>query len=850
MAVFNFQRKYLVLSIFAILSVAQSAFAQQTPAAAQSAPAPNEPKKVTTLAGMVVTAQKREQVVQSVPISMTVLPKQRLQDAGVRDIKALQLLVPNMSVISTGNEANTAVRLRGVGTTGDNPGLESSVGVVIDGVPRARTAVGFDDLGDLERIEVLYGPQGTLFGQNTSSGVINVVTEQPSFHAHGDTELTVGNYGALDFGAYYTAPISDKAAFSVYATQRSRDGFYDVDTGAGPRTETGDNNEDIHSVRSKLLLLPTKNVDITIIGDLTNRDEWCCTAQTIVRGPTAGILDSLVPGGNAVSANPADPYSFNSYANRDDRQQIQDKGLSVEVNWATPWLNNATLTSITSKREWTAIDAGDLEYTAADIFDRPFGLGDSSVRINPLTEELRLSGNTEKFDWTVGYFLDNEDMVRHDLINMGSDYEAYMSELLVYGFAPYGMNTANPKTFISQATGLPYGAALSGVGMGDMYKQNANSNALFSNVTFHATDALDITGGVRYTMETKSLNSVYTNPNGDLGCAAMLTNPTQVYEALVARGVPAAVAPKLIGTVIGNTCLAWSNALDARTTQQSLSENEWSGTLKAAYTFNSDVMTYLSAARGYKAGGFNLDRVQSGTGLNDNSVGILPVDNTSFAGEFVNSYELGTKTTWLDGNLLANADLYDEKFTNYQLNDFIGTSYTVLSLPKVRSEGIDTNVQWQATQGLFLQSGVSYDDARVGDHIPGAAFAPGGPFAKLPGTKMPLSSYWTDTGSLTYEHPVTSTLLGRFTIDAKYVSGTNTGASKAPELYQAGYTLFNARLGITSNDKHWSLEFWSENLTNKHYIQVAFAATLQSGSYDAFLGNPRTYGATLRYNFL
>jgi iron complex outermembrane recepter protein len=849
MAVFKFKRKHLVLSIFAVLSVARPAVAQQAPAADGQQASAADAKKPTTLAGIVVTAQKREQVMQSVPITMTVATKQLLQDSDVRDIKTLQLLVPSMNAISTGSEALTSIRLRGIGTVGDNPGLESSVGVVIDGVPRARTGVAFDDLGELERIETLYGPQGTLFGQNTSAGVINIVTAQPSFHAHGDTELTVGNYGALDLGAYYTAPISDKAAFSIYASRRSRDGFYDVNTGPGPRTTNYDDNQDVHSLRTKLLLLPTKNVDVTIIGDYSSRDEHCCTAVATVRGPTAGILDALA-GGSAVSATPADPYAYIAYDNRDDREQIVDKGLSAEINWTTPWFNNATLTSITSKRDWTAYIGGDLEFTTADIFDRPFGgPGDSGAKIDPLTEELRFAGNTDKFDWTVGYFLDDEDLVRHDLINMGSDYEAYMSSLLVYGFKPYGMNTANPATFISQATGLPYGASLSGVGMADMYKQTANSNALFSNVTFHATDALDLTGGVRYTDESKQLDSTYTNPNGDAGCAAMLRNPAQVYEALVARGVPGAIAKKLIPTVIGDSCLAWSDALDVRSTHQSLSEKEWSGTLKAAYTFNDNVMTYLTGARGYKAGGFNLDRVQSATGMNDHSVGILPVNNTSFAGEFVNSYELGTKTTWLDGSLLANAALFDEMFTGYQLNEFVGTGYDVLSLPKVRSQGADTNVMWQASKGLLLQAGVTYNDTHVGTNVPGAAFAPGGPFAALPGARVPLASLWSDTASVTYEHPLGGTLLGRFNINAKYVSGTNTGATYQPQLYQGGYTVVNARLGISGDNKQWSVELWSDNLTNARYAQVKFAGVIQTGTFDAFLGAPRTYGATLRYNF-
>ena len=849
MAVYKFARKHLALSIFAVLSFSQPALAQQAPATNGPQTPKADAKKATTLAGMVVTAQKREQAMQSVPITMTVATKQLLQDADIRDVKALQILVPSMYAYSTGSEATTSIRLRGIGTVGDNPGLESSVGTVIDGVPRARTGAAFDDLGELERVEVLYGPQGTLFGQNTSAGVINIVTAQPSFTPHGDVELTGGNYGAFDVGAYFTAPINNTAAFSIYASNRDRDGFYSVDTGPGPRTANYDDNQDVHSMRAKLLWLPTKDVDVTIIGDYSTRDEHCCTAVATIRGPTANILDALV-GGTAVSASPADPYAYVAYDNRDDREQIDDKGISAEINWTTPWFNNATLTSITSKRDWTGIGGGDLEFSTADIFDRPFGPGDSSVRVDPLTEEIRYAGSTDKFDWTVGYFLDNEDLVRHDMINMGSDYEAYMSSLLVYGFKPYGMSTANPATFISQATGLPYGASLSGIGMADSYKQTANSNALFSNVTFHATDAFDITAGVRYTDESKTLDSVYTNPNGDAGCAAMLSDPTRIYEALVARGVPGAVAKKLIPTVIGDTCLSWSDALDARTTQQSLSEKEWSGTLKGVYTFNDNVMTYLTGSRGYKAGGFNLDRVQSATGLNDQSVGILPVNNTSFAGEFVNSYELGTKTTWLDGSLLANAALFDEQFTNYQLNEFIGTGYTVLSLPKATSKGIDTNVMWQANKYWLLQAGVTYNDVRVGKNIPGDAFAPGGVFAALPGARMPLASLWSDTASVTYEHPLNGSLLGRFNINAKYVSGANQGATYQPQLYQGGYTVVNARVAITPINKQWSLELWSDNLTDARYAQVKFAGVIQTGTWDAFLGAPRTYGVTVRYNFL
>src|SRR5690349_18489609 len=165
---------------------------------------------------VVVTAQKREQDLQDVPVTVTAISAQLLQDTGVRDIKDLSLLAPGLLVTSSSNEVSTTARIRGIGTVGDNAGLESSVGVVIDGVYRPRNGVGFGDLGELERIEVLKGPQGTLFGKNTSAGVINVVTKRPSFDFGANVELTAGNYGAMEGAASLTGPFSDKVAGRLY----------------------------------------------------------------------------------------------------------------------------------------------------------------------------------------------------------------------------------------------------------------------------------------------------------------------------------------------------------------------------------------------------------------------------------------------------------------------------------------------------------------------------------------------------------------------------------------------------------------------------------------------------------
>ena len=195
-------RKLLALAVgIALAGAIAPASAADDP---QSKPAPQDEAK--TLDTITVTAQKREQALQEVPITVNVLSEQLLQDTGVRDIKDMQVLVPGLTVTSTQSAAQTVARIRGIGTVGDNAGLESSVGIVIDGVYRARNSVGFTDLGELERIEVLKGPQGTVFGKNTSAGVISVVTRRPSYTQSAEGELTVGNYGAVGVsGAYNDA---------------------------------------------------------------------------------------------------------------------------------------------------------------------------------------------------------------------------------------------------------------------------------------------------------------------------------------------------------------------------------------------------------------------------------------------------------------------------------------------------------------------------------------------------------------------------------------------------------------------------------------------------------------------
>jgi len=887
------QRNTLAIALFtAIVSMA-------APAAAQD-PATAPAEETRTLATLTVTAQKREEALQDVPISVTALDEQLLRDASVRDIKDMQILVPGLTVTSTQNEAITTARIRGIGTVGDNVGLESSVGVVIDGVYRPRNSVGFGDLGQLERIEVLKGPQGTVFGKNTSAGVINVVTRRPSYSQTAEAEVTAGNYGALGVAGSYNDSFSDSAAFSVYAAKRRRDGWMDVETGNGPRTENEDYDQNFHTVRGKLLFEPSESLDILLSADYTSREENCCTAVQTTVGGTAPILNALA-GGQALAAPGDDPFDRVAYSNRPTTQDIKENGVSAEINWDIAGLGGATLTSITAAREWEAINGLDYDFSTADLLYRNADKDESFTGFETFSQELRLTGSTDRLDWMVGMFYSDEDLTRNESYRVGPHYEPYVSTLVYtlvgQGLAAAGVPLDNPMNippaaFLSQVGGTPYGTGFTGLGAHDRYEQNAKSLALFTNNTWHATDALDVTLGLRYTREDKELVSDYSNPNGSLACTGALTDQNPLNPARYARlraalssrstafaGLPEDVQNAIMtGTaenpgvgpqIAGYMCLPWANALHnapGRDTFQESEEKEWSGTLKAAYRWNERVMTYLSAARGYKGGGFNLDRVQSADGNSASGAGITPVLDTSFDGEFVDSYELGAKTTWADGSLLLNATLFHQEYEDFQLNSFLGTSFVVRSIPKVTSKGVDAEILWQpqAVQGLMLQGGLMYADTVFGDDIPGVDFVQRTPLStsgalyKLPGATMPFAPEWSGSMAVTYEWDLSNAMVGRFNIGAKYMGDYNTGSDLDDEKHQSSYTVVNARLGIGAEDSRWVVELWGTNITDTEYVQVGFDAPLQGlfpdpgnplNTFNAFPAAPRMYGVTLRVRY-
>jgi len=803
-----------------VVSAASGAAAQTPAALASQAPAAAGSQAPANVDQIVVTAQKRTQSLQNVPIVVTTVSHQLLQDSGVTDIKDLAQLTPGLLVTSTTSEASTTARIRGIGTVGDNPGLESSVGVSIDGVYRSRNGVGFGDLGDVDRIEVLKGPQGTLFGKSTSAGEINIVTAAPKFTPSVSGEFTAGNYGAYGGAIEATGPIiADKLAGSLYVSDRERDGFFRVNTGQGPNSDTTSNNRNYYTVRGQLLYLPNDNLSMRFIADYSHRDERCCIA-TIIRPSESNLAQNIVNQLGGTDGNPNAPFSRDANSNRPSVQNIIDGGVSLQVDYKLPDLN-ASLTSITAYRDWKIVNGFDADFSTADIDYLPSD-GTNSTQFKTFSQELRYAGSIDKLDYLVGGFYSNEQLRNNFSLLVGNQFQDYLNLLFPALGVPSGAGA-----FLSTGLAFPYVGGVNypgGTGSVDHYQQADDTYAIFTNTTYHITNKFEINLGLRYTIDEKVLNTQSSNIGGGAGCGA----------ANAAFSLLPAALDQALAAVDNTLCLPFlSPGYNGFTDHQSEGEDEWTGTIKATYRFDPRILVYASYARGYKAGGFNLDRVECTVGAAGCQAGsaavVTPIRNTSFPGEFVNSYEVGEKSTLLDRTLLLNSTLFYQEYTGFQLNTFTGLVFVVDSVPKVRSQGLDTDLVWFPIRNLSFQGGLTIADTRFALNAAQLAqFVETTGFQGSDGSRLSLAPLYSMSMSGTYRVDLPQDYYLRFNLGMKFSSDYNTGSDLDPGKIQKDYQIWNGRIVFAPRGDRYSIELWGENIFNKNFYQVAFDSGFQN----------------------
>ena len=925
-------------------------------ATAQESAAP--PAAGLVIEQIIVTATRREESVTDVPLAVSAYDAERIELSRVTDIMELMRVAPSFHVASGQAESvGVTARIRGVGTNSDNPGLESSVGMYVDGVYRNRATVGFTELGVIERIEVLRGPQGTLFGRNSSAGVVSIITALPDPDGSGYADISIGSYGSNRVEAGVSGGFGEDASARLDAVFFQRDGFLEdlnYDRSFNDRNRT--------FIRGSVVFEPSDTVRLRLIGDYSDRDENCCAAVGLIEGPTAPAVHQIA---QAQTQNPNtvgiafDPYARGATVTESSGyyQSVEEGGVSLEIDADLPF---ARLVSVTARRNWDTAREMDIDFSAMDMGERP--IGEFTLGFETFTQEIRLNGQSGPLDWLVGAYYADESLPYRDALDFGFGYSHYANgiagqaaagiggafnqlaaglPLLEAGaaltaqgaaelnariapfaaFLPPGLAVPTLTATLPSYPGFPFnpwpgyerlaGAPLYGHGARDSYDQESQSWALFTHNTLELQNDFELTLGLRYTVEDKTMTANLRSTDqvcrpfsqqflGFLGstraylegvgayaqgvqayaaevqsfadqlgqAAALLPPPLAQGAAQIGQEVAAGQAdigrllsglsdltaggqailtnPDVIegiGAIAALGCNPFADPTRDGTYVGTLDEDQVTGTLRLSRNIG-DHLLYGGYSRGYKAGGFNMDRSGLSSPILTSLVGapVQPsIDEWIFLPETVDTYELGGKFSLDDWRAVLDISLFHEFFEGYQLTAFRGFAFEALNVPEVTSKGVEIEARGVVNNAVEIFGGLTYADVRFGSG-PEHEFRAGRQLTHAPKV--------TGVGGVTLSFPL-GPLEGVFHIDARYTGEHNTGADLDIQKLQEAYTVVNARLIFNSAGgmNPWTVDFWAQNVTDEDYAITIFDAPLQDGTYNAFLGDPRLYGVSIRYDF-
>ena len=793
---------------------------------------------------IVVTAQKRESTLQDTPIAMSAVDSETLSDSTIRDTRDLQVLVPSLSVPQFANPSATTIAIRGIGTSGFNAGLEPSVGVFIDGVYRSRAGSSLSDFLAVDRIEVLRGPQSTLYGKNTPAGVLSIITKKPEFEYGGEGEFSYGTYNQIIAKASVTGPIGDgeKAAIRISGNLNKRKGFI-------TNSLTGEdvNNRNRYGVRGQLLLEPNDNLSVRFIADYNNTDERCCGATPILHapGPLAALLDlggpltNPLPGG-APNLLTNDPFDRVVSYNGNVGTQNESYGFSGEVNYD---MGNATLTSITAYRGFDETSNIDADFIDASLVENRRVDDDFTT----FTQELRLTSNgSGQIDWMIGGYYFNQDLNTRNRTTFGEDARTYadnLANLLTGGAA--NLSTVESLFLLGQAIGLPtdlgqpfFSGPIApgtffrqGDGLGFDFNQKSESYSAFGSVDWNATDQLTVTTGLRYTNESKDVVGVFTT---DDVFSSLDLNNLQFLELFPAAGTPLAPGIFSPGPLPRNAFAGFAALQPFKATADftsTRSESQVTGNVIVSYDWSDEFNTYLSYSRGYKAGGFNLSQDTSVTGRD-------------FKPEIMHNYELGWKAKLFDNHVQFNGAVFNQTLVDFQSNTFNGISFDLTNAGSVSVDGFELDILARPTDNFIFTFASTYLDAKYDEFLRGPAIIGSPtPTTDLSGQRLAGVSKWTISSTATYEVPI-GDQFGYVRGEAYYRSGFNPGTDLNPLKEQGDSMVLSASAGVRS--EQWDLSIWGKNLTDEQLFQGIFDTVFQAGSLSGYPIDPATYGVTLR----
>jgi iron complex outermembrane receptor protein len=812
----------IAIALFATLQAGPSAGLPPAdpPAQVQS---DTEPAAATQSGDILVTARRREERAQDVPIAMSVVGGGELAATGAFNINRFQQLQPSLQFVSS-NPRNSAINIRGLGAPFGltNDGIEQGVGFYIDQVYIGRIGAATFDFVDVDRVEVLRGPQGTLYGKNTTAGAINVTTRAPSFTPEARGEVSFGNYNYFQLKATASAPIAaDTLAVRLSASLTSRRGtVYNV------RTDEYLHRLDNFGVRGQLLWRATPDFDLTLSGDFSLQNPMCCVQYYARVGATQRPLSrqyEALAAAFGYAPPSKDPFDRVTDLDADLNSRQEVGGASLVANWD---VGPATLTSVTAWRYWDWLPANDRDFT---------GLPVTTVSQNPshqkqVSQELRIASNgKDRLQYTLGAFYFHQTIETRGSQVQGAAASRW---LLNPGSVPLGSAACNPVT-----ANACNPAVLDGLTATNTIGFENTSFAVFGKLNWEALPGFHIQPGVRVNYDKKdgSYVSVVTTGSG-----STTLNSDQ-------RGV---LAPQSYNPEFSD----WNV----------------SGDLTLSYDFARDVHGYATYARSFKSGGINL----SGLPLDGSNTPILSA--ATVKPEKVDHFEIGLKTQFADRRVTLNLAGFWTEIADYQAtvtNGQLGVIRGYLAnAGKVRVRGVEFDSSFRPSARFTAYASGAFTDAKyarfrdapcppelaggttaTGTQTPSAPGTPGGyspAFCDISGQILPGISKWAFSYGAEYNVPLNALGSGvqlYVGYDGNYRSLYSANPSRSLYTDIDGYSLSNVRLGVRQGDLN--VFAWVRNAFDKKYFELLSTQSGSTGLIVGQLGDPRTYGLTLSKSF-
>jgi outer membrane receptor protein involved in Fe transport len=847
---------------------------------------------------IIVFATRRAASQQEIPIAVTAISGSDIVDAAIKDVFDLQQYAPGLVVGQSQTTTTSNFSIRGIGTSSNNFGLESSVGLYVDDVYRSRQNSLVNEMIDIEAVEVLRGPQGTLFGKNTPQGAINIRTVAPD---HNDPnafiEVMGGDYGLLRVAAASNFSLTDSTAIRATVFSSTRDGYI-ADLNGGSDVY---NDRDRFGGQLQLAYTNNDNFDLRIIADYSELDETCCVALNRVDSlfakfytdPGSGFPGGLVPGSDFLifglggTILTEDAYSeaeiaqirgaaqglglpgngtilpgtgFDAYTtavNSLPRSTSEDAGLSVKFDW--DFADDITLTSITAYRQFDTTSTIDADFTDVLILNRQ-----QQAQQESISQELRLAGGFgDSGTWVTGLYYFSQDLDNQRQTGGEPFLGAYLGAAVpTLTQVEDGINALNVGTggLVPPAgEPFPFGSFAD-----DVISQEQESFAVFGQVDFPITDNFLLTLGARYTDETKDMtaNFVQSAQGGPPNLDAIAVVLCSADPACLAAnpGLPPFDPTNPITQAIIEpfTVNGWGTYSFAPLSPRpdivtGLEDDQVTGNVKLTWFASDSTMFYGSFATGFKSGGTNTDRIN-------------PAFSELFGPETSETIELGMKADFESINMRLNVAVYDNQIDGLQANSWTGTGFNVQNAGQVDTRGAEIEAWWQPTdtlgfQAYYVRSEGEYKDFQNGTCWDAWVFHNGMADPNEPNGDPTASICPRTGGRLAYNPENTffaavtkdflignaSTLFIR--AEYQYYSEVLTDGDLDPLTKQDAINLVNARFGWRWDDAGTEVAVWGRNLTDERYFPGSFDAPVQDGRMNSYPAEPRTWGVTFRMDF-